>query len=176
MPRALHPAPSLRAPALGRRLLALLLVAACNTPAGPQPQRATFPPGERIARTGPVALELAEAHYDLRQVSLKVSLTNGGKAPLSIEREGILLAYGKLEFPVLPSDTKLVPERTTLPPGATVQLELGFGTEQLMIEAATLHLLSIRAGEEQWLAPLHLTVPPPAAFVEAAAQPDEGEL
>jgi hypothetical protein len=173
MLRSLHPVPTLRAAALGRGLLVVLLAAACNSPAGPQPQRATFPPGERIARTGPVALELAEAHYDLRQVSLKVSLTNRGKAPLSVERDGILLAYGDLEFPVLPSDTKPVAERTTLPPGGTVQLELGFGTEQLMIEAATLHLLSIHAGDDDWLAPLRLTVPPPAAFVEAAAQPEE---
>jgi hypothetical protein len=173
MPRVFGLAP-LRAARCGSCLLVALLVAACNTPAGPQPQQATFPPGQRVARTGPVALELAEAHYDLRQVSLTVSLTNRGKAPLELERDGILLAYGELEFPLRKSDTKPVAERISLPPGATVQLELGFGTEQLMVEAATLHLLSIRAGDD-WLAPLRLTVPPPAAFVEAA-QPTDEEL
>lgn len=151
----------------------LLLAFACSTASGPQPQRATFPPGERVARVGTVTLELAEAHYDLRQVSLTVTVTNRGEAPLRLERDGILLAYNQLEYPVLPSEAKPVPESTELPPGAAVQLELDFGTEQLMVQAATLRVLSIHASESDWLAPLQLTVPPPAAFVEAAAQPEE---
>ena len=161
---------------LGTTLLAPSLLAAalgCNTTSGPQPQKASFPPGERVAKSGAVSLELHEAHYDLRQVSMTVSLTNRGKTPVSLARDGILLAYGELEFPVRQSDTAPVEASTTLPPGGTVKLELGFGTEQLMVQAGTLHLLSLRADDDQWLAPLHLTVPPPAAFVEAAADPEE---
>jgi hypothetical protein len=144
-------------------------LAACNRAGGPQPQEASFPPGERVARSGAVSIELAGAHYDARQVAVTVSLTNHGQAPVSLARDGILLAYGELEFPVRQGDAAPVEATTTLPPGGTVKLELGFGTEQLMVEAGTLHLLSLRAGDD-WLAPLHLTVPPPAAFVEAAAQ------
>ncbi len=164
----------LRSTATAPGLLAVLLLSlACNATSGPQPQRATFPPGERVARIGTVTLELAEAYYDLRGVSLKVSITNRGEAPLELERDGILLAYNQLEFPVLPSEARRVPERTLLAPGATVQLELGFGTDQLMVQAGTLRLLSIHAGNDTWLDPLLLTIPPPAAFVESAAQPEE---
>lgn len=170
MPRSPGPAPSLRTVAW----LLALLVAACSTSSGPKPQSATFPPGERVARSGVVTAELAEAHYDLRRVSVTVSLTNHGEAPVRLDREGILLAYHELEFPVQQGDGAPVEASTTVPPGGTVQLELGFGTEQLMVEAGRLQLLSLRAGDD-WLAPLQLTVPPPAAFVEAAAEPDEDD-
>lgn len=178
MPRSPGPAPLLRTAAWLRVpcLLAVLvsLVGACSQGSGPKPQSATFPPGERVARSGVVSVELAKAHYDLRRVSVTVSLTNHGAAPVSLAREGILLAYHELEFPVQQGDGAPVEASTTVPPGGTVQLELGFGTEQLMVEAGTLQLLSLRAGDD-WLAPLRLTLPPPAAFVEAAAQPAEDE-
>jgi len=167
MPRTPGLAPYLRVAALAPWLFVALV--ACSRTSGPQPQQATFPPGERVARSGAVSIELAEARYDLRQVSVTVSLTNHGKAPVSLAREGILLAYGELEFPVQQGDAAPVEASTTLPPGGTVKLELGFGTEQLMVEAGMLQLLSLRAGDD-WLAPLHLTVPPPAAFVDAAAE------
>ena len=170
MPRSPGPAPSLRTAAW----LLALLVAACSSSSGPKPQSATFPPGERVARSGVVTAELAKAHYDLRRVSVTVSLTNHGQAPVRLDREGILLAYHELEFPVQQGAGAPVEASTIVPPGGTVQLELGFGTEQLMVEAGRLQLLSLRAGDA-WLAPLQLTVPPPAAFVEAAAEPNEDE-
>jgi hypothetical protein len=107
-------------------------------------------------------------------VSVTVSLTNHGQAPVSLDRDGILLAYRELEFPVREGDATPVEASTTLPPGGTVKLELGFGTEQMMVEAGVLQLLSLRAGED-WLAPLRVTIPPPAAFVEAAAEPQEDD-
>lgn len=164
-----------RTPAPGRLAcwLVAALLSACSGNTGPQPQRASFPPGERVARSGAISLALDEAHYDLRQVSLTVSLTNHGPEPVSLERDGILLAYRELEYPVRPSEAAPVQATTTVPPGGTVKLELGFGTEQMMVEAGRLQLLAVRTGEDGWLAPLHLTVPPPAAFVEAAAEPQE---
>jgi hypothetical protein len=160
--------------ALRTALVSCLLLCACRSATGPQPQAATFPSGQRVARSGAVAIELHEAHYDLRHVSVTVSLTNHGQAPVSLDRSGILLAYRELEFPVREGDANPVQASTTLPPGGTVKLELGFGTEQMMVEAGVLQLLSLRAGED-WLAPLRVTIPPPAAFVEAAAEPQEDE-
>ena len=49
-------------------LLTLLLATACATSSGPGPQQASFPPGQRVARSGSLSLELAEAHYDLSEV------------------------------------------------------------------------------------------------------------
>jgi hypothetical protein len=174
MSRSLRPVALSLARLGSRSLVGVLLATACNAPAGLQPQQATFAPGQRVATSGEVSLALEKARYDLRRVSVTVSLTNRGKTPVSLEREGILLAYGELEFPVVPSDGAPVAERTTVPPGATVALELGFGTEQLMVEAGTLSLLSLRTADDAWLAPLRLTVPPPAAFV-AATQPSAEE-
>jgi hypothetical protein len=147
-----------------------LLVTACTSAPVIGPQQASFPARERVARSGPLSLELTQARYDLRQVSLQVSLANHGKTPLHLDREGILLAYGDLEYPLAARVESPLAERTTLPPGDTVRLELAFVTEQAMVEAATLQLLSISGGDDDWLAPLKLAVPPPAAFVDAAAQ------
>lgn len=150
--------------------LLLAALAACKASSGPQPQQATFAPGERVASSDALVVELSAARYDLRQISLTVRLTNRGTTPVSIEREGILLAYGGLEFP-----TALETARTTLPAGGSMELELAFVTEQLMVEAGALELLALRAGDDRWLAPLRLTVPPPAAFVEAAVAREDDE-
>lgn len=158
-----------------RLTLALALLApacATTTAEGPGPQQASFPSGQRVARSGPLALELSEARYDLRRVSLQVSLTNRGDAPLHLDRQGILLAYGELEFPVSAELDPPLPERTTVAPGASVALELAFPIEQAMVEAGTLHLMAVQRGDapgdDGWLNPLRLVVPPPAAFVDAA--------
>lgn len=153
-------------------LLTMLLAGACATPAGPGPQQASFPAGQRVVRSGALALELSEARYDLSEVSVKVSLTNGGDTPLSVERQGVLLAYGDLEFPVAEASAPALTDNTTLAPGASTELELRFMIEQPLLEAATLHVMSIHRGEGDWLEPLRLAVPPPMAFVEAAAQPE----
>lgn len=152
-------------------LLCLLLTAACARPEAIGPQQANFPSGQRTARSGALTLELSEARYDLREVSVKVSLTNAGDTPLSLDRKGVLLAYDELEFPVAEASAPTLTEDTALAPGASTELELRFVLEQPLLEAATLHLMSIRR-DDDWLEPMRLAVPPPAAFVQAAAQPD----
>lgn len=147
----------------------------CATAQAPGPQRASFPSGERTTDNGPLALELSRALYDLRQVSLSVTLQNRGAVPLTVDREGILLAYGELEYPVASTDEPAVPERTTLEPGASIELELSFVTEQPLLEAATLHVASIHREANDWLAPLRLTVPPSSAFVDYASPPEADE-
>lgn len=151
----------------------VLLAAACATSSGPGPQQASFPAGQRVARSGSLSLELSEAHYDLSEVSLRINLVNHGDAPLSLDRKGVLLAYDELEFPVADASAPLLIEDTALAPGSTTELELRFTIEQPLLEAATLHMMSIRGGPDDWLEPLRLAVPPPIAFVEAAAPPDE---
>ena len=91
---------------------------------------------------------------------------------LTVEREGMLLAYGELEYPVSTLASSELVAQTQVAAGASVELELAFVTEQPMVEAATLQLLSIRRGED-WEQPLRLIVPPPAAFVDAAQPTSE---
>ncbi len=153
-------------------LVTALLVPACAAPSGPGPQQASFPPGQRVTHSGTLTLEMSEAHYDLREVAVTVNLTNDGETPLRVERQGVLLAYGDLEFPVATSSAPELTDQTALAPGATQQLELRFAIEQPLLEAATLHVMSIHQGEDRWLEPMRLAVPPPAAFVELA-QPNE---
>jgi hypothetical protein len=154
-------------------LLIVLLAAACATSSDPGPQQASFPPGQRVARRGSLSLELSEAHYDLSEVSLRVRLVNHGDTPLSLDRKGVLLAYDELEFPVADASAPELTEGTALAPGSQTELELRFTIEQPLLEAATLHVMSIRRGDDDWLEPLRLAVPPPIAFVEAAAPPEE---
>ncbi|MEM9452904.1 MAG: hypothetical protein AAGF11_01910 [Myxococcota bacterium] len=153
-------------------LLACACATSCATSEALGPQQARFPAGQRVTRSGALTLEMSEARYDLRELSVKVSLTNAGDAPLLVERKGVLLAYDELEFPVAEASAPELTESTALAPGSSTELELRFVIEQPLLEAATLHLLSIRRDDDQWLDPLRIAVPPPAAFVQAAAQPD----
>ncbi len=152
-------------------VMLLELVGACAAPTGPGPQQATFPPGQRVVRSGGLVLELAEARYDMREVALTVSLTNGTDTALTLERQGVLLAYEELEFPLDNGSAPTLTDETTLAPQASEQIELRFVIEQPLLDAATLHVMSVRRGDD-WLEPLRLAVPPPAAFVQAA-QPGE---
>jgi len=155
-----------------RRLapLLVLLATACAGKGPPGPQHASFPAGQRVTRSDELVLELSEARYDLQEVALTVSLTNEGPGSLKLDRQGVLLAYGELEFPVAEGPAAegfaTLDEQTALAPGE-MQLKLRFVIEQPLLEAGTLHLISIRRDDDSWLAPLRLAVPPPAAFVDA---------
>lgn len=151
--------------------LSLVLAIGCGGPTGPGPQEASFAPGQRVVTAQRVALQLSAAHYELDQVTLTVLLDNRGDSPLVAERKGMLLEYGELEFPVSDDTASPLPESLVVPPGEGVELSLRFVMQQALVQAATLHLLSLRRGEDQWLEPLRLAVPPPAAFVDAA-QPE----
>ncbi|MEM7153558.1 MAG: hypothetical protein AAF799_12000 [Myxococcota bacterium] len=153
-------------------LLALLLAAACTGPAGPGPQEANFPKGSRTSANAALQLELTAARYEMRLVSIEVALHNPGQTALTLERQGILLEYNQLEFPVTDLGTEVLANEIVVDPGATIQLQLGFVTEQALLEAAKLHVMSIRRGPESWAEPLTIAVPPPAAFVDAATEPD----
>lgn len=145
---------------------------ACAGPTGPGPQQVTFPPGERVVEGDGLSLELSGARYDMRQVSVQLTLRNQADAPITIEREGILLAYDALEYPISATASPKLQARTVIPAGEQAQLELGFVMEQALVEAGTLNLYSIRRGE-RLVEPLRVIVPPPAAFVEAAQPPPE---
>ena len=119
-------------------------------------------------------MELLGARYELDRVELQAKLSNRGTAPLTLDREGILLEYGELEFPLVDTEAGALAAQTTVPPGEAVELTLAFVTEQALVEAATLHLLSMQRGPGQWVEPLALPVPPSAAFVDAA-QPTSDE-
>ena len=152
-----------------RPLLSLPLWAlACAGPQGPGPQEASFPPGQRVATSGALQLSLASARYDMQTVQLDVTLRNAGDTPLLVLREGILLAYNELEFPVSTPATSPLAAETTIPAGGEIELAFQFVIEQALIDAGTLHVMSIREGTDGWLQPLQMAVPPPAAFVDAA--------
>lgn len=153
-------------------LFVLLLTAACARPSGPGPQEAQFPEGSRTSSNDALDLELTGARYELRLVKVDISLHNPGDTALTLERQGILLEYNELEFPVSDLGTEVLADEIVVDPGATVKLELGFVTEQALVEAATLHVMSIRRGPDAWTEPVTIAVPPPAAFVDAAKQPD----
>lgn len=153
-------------------VLCLVLAAACAGSDALGPQQAEFPAGQRVTRSGALTLELSGARYDLREISVEVSLTNTGDTPLSLDRKGVLLAYEELEFPVAEASAPQLTEGTALAPGSSTALELRFVLEQPLLGAATLHLMSIRRGDDDWLEPMRLAVPPPAAFVQAAAKSD----
>jgi len=151
-------------------MAALLL--GCVAPTGPGPQEALFPPGQRVARGDEISVQLVRARYDETQVALQVMVSNHASTALTLEREGMLLAYEELEYPISTLISPALATQTVVDPSASATLELGFVLDQALVRAATLHLHSLRHGERSWAEPLELVVPPPAAFIdESSSEP-----
>jgi hypothetical protein len=144
-----------------RALLPILAAAACATPS--VGREVGLPPGEVVTGRAQVRLELVSVRWHDRGLVARVRIDNAGAAPLSIERRGILLDYGGLEFPVV-DDRQFarVPALLVVAAGARRDLALPFSIGGRIGAGAvsTLRLRALRRGA-QWIEPLGLEVPSP---------------
>ena len=75
-----------------------------------------------------------------------------------MNRDGLLLAYQKLEFPVAEHERLPVPEEVAVPPGERVDLVLPFDIP--LLDDAALRLRSVHRGERA-LDVVSIAVPAP---------------
>lgn len=154
------PVVSHRCLALGRSCLlggTLVQGLACAAPS--QPAAVRFPPGELAVTRGDVELELHSAEYDEQAVRIALTIRNAASVPLEVERDGILLAYKQLEFPVDAEDPAAPSSTVTVPAKGAAKLEVAFTTGSAIRQPAALRLRALRRSD-RWLDGVRLAVPP----------------
>ena len=162
---------------MGRRLAIALVslfaafASACAERA-PRIRDVSFPPGGHVVRHDGVRLELLHAVYDDQGVSLILSIKNGGASPVTIGRDGILLAHEDLEFPIATDPPPTIGDSTSVPPGGEAQLAARFTFGHRLEEPATLRVRIVRRGSE-WIDGLAVPVPPGFAAVDEGAPPEQ---
>jgi hypothetical protein len=139
------------------RLVLVLLLAACGK--APDQRTHTFEPGSQRVRGDRVEVELLAAQHEERHLILRIAVTNRAKTPIAIRREGLLLAYQRLEFPVVPDEYTSVPTSIAVPPGERVEVVLPFapGTP-----VAARSILRVRSMQRDGASLDALSVPIPA--------------
>ena len=138
-------------------------------------------PSNEFSTTSPRArVELVRAAYLPRGVEFEVVLTNLEDTALSLDREGILLSYQGLEYPLdlasddTPRGSKTpvmrddVPPRISVAPGAQYPLRLAFRLGRPLTETAWVVLRTV-AVDGSFDDPLWLEVPaaPPRKTVSS---------
>jgi|GEM_PF-2510970 len=134
-------------------LAALLALCAC---AGARDHVIAFDPGQHTARVQDVRVDIVEARYAERQLTVQCTVTNEGSSPVTIERDGILLEDDGLELPPTPLAGQ--PDRLDLAAGDSTLLLLAFpvGGHEPRMRRLGLWVLRSEAGP---LPPLRIDVP-----------------
>ncbi|TPV93599.1 MAG: hypothetical protein B7733_19625 [Myxococcales bacterium FL481] len=118
----------------------------------------TFHPGERQHDRDSTVVELQHAHYGPQTVRLRVRLRNEGATAVQVPRDGILLAYDGLEYPLDTATATGITDPIVLPPGRDHHLVLRFRLARAMTREAKLLLRGMTRNAEA-LTPLRLTIP-----------------
>jgi hypothetical protein len=138
-----------------RAMLVVLVALGCGTA---RPRDRHFETGEQVVRSEGVLLELLTVEYDDRHVTVHVAVTNRSREPVTVNREGLLLAYQKLEFPVAEHERLPVPASIDVPPGERVDLVLPFDVP--LLDDGVLRLRSLHRGERS-LDVVSIAIPAP---------------
>ncbi|MEM6291606.1 MAG: hypothetical protein AAGA54_10085 [Myxococcota bacterium] len=107
----------------------------------------SFDPGEYASPDGAVTIEVREARYEARQLTIKCTLTNRGESDLQVERSGVLLADGDLELPLSDNPVAAGPETMELGVGQTQPVTFAFDVGGLEPVTRTLRLRAVRVGD-----------------------------
>ncbi|MBV1862673.1 MAG: hypothetical protein KUG77_29900, partial [Nannocystaceae bacterium] len=116
----------------------------------------SFEQGEHQARAGDLRVDVVEARYAERQLTVECAIVNAGDTAVTIDREGVLLEDNGLEIPpvALVGD----PTNFTIPAGASRVLRFSFAINGLKPWGRTLGLWVIRSPSAP-LPPLRVAVP-----------------
>ena len=133
--------------------LFLALPAAC---AGNQDHVLSFEPGEHQARVRDLRIDVVEARYAERQLTVECAIVNAGETAVTVDREGVLLDDDGLEIPPLAATGQ--PPEFVVPAGGSTVIRLAFAVGGLEPRMRTLGLWAIRSPSAP-LPPLRVAVP-----------------
>lgn len=105
---------------------ALFTVALTTGCAGTQRHVLTFDPGELAERTEELSIEVREARYEERRLTLTCSIHNPGTTVVSVGPQGLLLQDHEVEVPLAEDPNLALPERIEIGPKGTESLTLAF--------------------------------------------------
>jgi hypothetical protein len=107
-----------------------------------------------------VRVSLVEARYGATFVDLRVRIENGGDSPLCVRRDGLLLGFGELEYPVdLDGEFHPPSPETIVEGGSASELALQFRLTRALVDSARLHFRDLELGGERF-GPISVPVPP----------------
>lgn len=132
------------------------LVALASSCAGAQEHVVAFDPGQHSAQVQQVRVDVVEARYAERQLTVACALVNEGETPVTLDRGGVLIDDDGLEIPATsaPGD----PARIELGPGETTPITFTFPLAAHEARPRTLGLWVLDRGETH-LPPLRVNVP-----------------
>ncbi len=131
----------------------LLLAMAC---AGSREHVLAFDPGEHTARVRDLRIDVVQARYAERQLTVQCAVQNEGDSPVTIDREGVLLDDDGLEIP--PAALAGQPGRITVEPGGSSVLVFSFSVGGTLPRTRTLGLWIVER-EGGSLPPIRVNVP-----------------
>lgn len=100
------------------------LMAFASGCAGGRDHVLSFEPGEHSASVHAVRIDVVQARYAERQLTVLCTVGNDGDTPLTVAREGVLLDDDGLEIP--PAALAGQPERVAIEPGDAISLMFAF--------------------------------------------------
>ncbi len=124
--------------------------------AGTQDHVLSFEQGEHQARVHDVRIDVVEARYAERQLTVQCAIANAGERAVTIDREGILLDDAGLEIP--PVALTGQPPEFVVPAGGSTVVQFAFPIGGLEPRIRTLGLWAIRSPSAS-LPPLRVVVP-----------------
>lgn len=124
--------------------------------AGAQDHVLSFEKGEYQARVHNLRVDVVGARYAERQLTVECAIINAGEAPVTLDREGVLLDDDGLEIP--PQVTTGLPTEVVIPAGSSMVIRFDFAVGGLEPRIRTLGLWAIRS-QSAALPPLRVEVP-----------------
>ncbi len=136
--------------------LAALSVSLPTACAGNQDHVLSFEQGEHHARVRDLRVDVLEARYAERQLTVECGVVNAGDTPVTIDREGVLLDDDGLEIPPLALTGQ--PTEFVIPGGGSTVVRFSFAVGGLEPRARTLGLWVNRSPDAP-LPPMRIAVP-----------------
>lgn len=116
----------------------------------------SFEKGEYKARVRDLRIDVVGARYAERQLTVECAFVNASEAPVTVDREGVLLDDDGLEIP--PRLVTGLPTEIVIPAGGSMVMRFDFAVGGLEPRMRTLGIWAIRS-QSAALPPLRVEVP-----------------